>query len=110
MQVAFQSENSVEKGVSSGSPVEQTYGVSTSGLNFRSGQTNFKSHKTQNENYGNKRVFSPYLSPSSVKAMDLSETQNMIDPIYMHNIARTKYFNISQTAKPADHFKLNLFA
>jgi hypothetical protein len=28
----------------------------------------------------------------------------------MHNIARTKYFNISQTAKPADHFKLNLFA
>ena len=110
MQVAFQSENSVEKGVSSGSPVEQTYGVSTSGLNFRSGQTNFKSHKTQNENYGNKRVFSPYLSPSSVKVMDLSEKQNMIDPIYMHKIARTKYFNISQTAKPADHFKLNLFA
>ena len=110
MQVAFQSENSVEKGVSSGSPVEQTYGVSTSGLNFRSGQTNFKSQKTQNENYGNKRVFSPYLSPSSVKVMDLSETQNMIDPIYMHNIARTKYFNISQPAKPADHLKLNLFA
>jgi hypothetical protein len=110
MQVAFQNENSVEKGVSSGSPVEQTYGVSTSGLNFRSGQTNFKSHKTQNENYGNKRVFSPYLSPSSVKVMDLNETQDLIDPIYMHNIARTKYFNISNPAKPADHLKLNLFA
>ena len=109
MQVAFQSENSVEKGVSSGSPVEQTYGVSTSGLNFRSGQTNFKSQKTQNETTVI-NAFSPYLSPSSVKVMDLSETQNMIDPIYMHNIARTKYFNISQTAKPADHFKLNLFA
>ena len=110
MQVAFQSENSVEKGVSSGSPVEQTYGVSTSGLNFRSGQTNFNSHKTQNENYGNKRIFSPYLSPSSVKVMDLNETQDLIDPIYMHNIARTKYFNISSPAKPADHLKLNLFA
>ena len=110
MQVAFQSENSVDKTVSNGSQVEQNYGVGTSGLNFRSGQTSFKSHKTQNENYGNKRIFSPYLSPSSVKVMDLSEKQNMIDPIYMHNIARTKYFNISQTAKPADHFKLNLFA
>jgi hypothetical protein len=72
MQVAFQSENSVEKSVSSGSQVEQNYGVGTSGLNFRSGQTSFKSHKTQNENYGNKRIFSPYLSPSSVKVMDLS--------------------------------------
>ena len=110
MQVVFQNENSVEKSVSSSSQVEQNYGISTSGLNFRSGQTNFKSHKTQNENYGNKRIFSPYLSPSSVKVMDLSETRDMISPIFMHNIARTKYFNISQPAKPADHLKLNLFA
>ena len=110
MQVAFQSENSVEKSVAGGSQVEQNYGVATSGLNFRSGQTNFKSHKTQNENYGNKRIFSPYLSPSSVKVMDINETQDLIDPIYMHNIARTKYFNISNPAKPADHLKLNLFA
>ena len=110
MQVVFQNENSVEKSASSSSQVEQNYGIGTSGLNFRSGQTNFKGHKTQNENYGNKRIFSPYLSPSSVKVMDLSETQDMISPIFMHNIARTKYFNISQPAKPADHLKLNLFA
>ena len=110
MQVVFQNENSVEKSASSSSQVEQNYGFGASGLNFRSGQTNFKSHKTQNENYGNKRIFSPYLSPSSVKVMELSQTQNMIDPVYMHNVARTKYFNISQPAKPADHFKLNLFA
>ena len=110
MQVAFQSENLDEKRVSSGSQVEQNYGIGASGLNFRSGQTSFKSHKTQNENYGNKRIFSPYHSPSSVKVMDLSETQDMISPIFMHNIARTKYFNISQPAKPADHLKLNLFA
>ena len=110
MQVAFQSENLEEKRVSSSSQVEQNYGIGASGLNIRSGQTSFKSHKTQNENYGNKRIFSPYLSPSSVKVMELSQTQNMIDPVYMHNVARTKYFNISQPAKPADHFKLNLFA
>ena len=110
MQVAFQSENLDEKRVSSGSQVEQNYGIGASGLNFRSGQTNFKSHKPQNENYGNKRIFSPYLSPSSVRVMDHSETQDMIDPIYMHNIARTKYFNISQPATPDDPIKLNLFA
>jgi len=110
MQVAFQNENSVEKSVSSSSQTEQNYGVSTSGLNFRSGQTNFKSHKTQNENYGNKRIFSPYLSPSIVKVIDLNESRDLISPIYMHNIARTKYFNISQPARPADHYKLNLLA
>ena len=110
MQVAFQNENSVEKSVSSSSQVEQNYGIGTSGLNFRSGQTNFKGHKTQNENYGNKRIFSPDLSPSSGKVMDRNEPQDLIAPIYMHNIARTKYFNISNPAKPADHLKLNLFA
>jgi hypothetical protein len=110
MQVAFQSENSVEKSSSSSSQVEQNYGVGASGLNFRSGQTNFQSHKTQNENYANKRIFSPYLSPSSTHVIDLNETQDLISPIYMHNIARTKYFSISQPAKPADHIKLNLFA
>ena len=110
MQVAFQSENLDEKRVYSGSQVEQNYGIGASGLNFRSGQKSKKKKKTQNENYGNKRIFSPYLSPSSVKVMELSQTQNMIDLVYMHNVARTKYFNISQPAKPADHFKLNLFA
>ena len=110
MQVAFQSENSVEKSVSSGSQVEQNYGVGTSGLNFRSGQTSFKSHKTQNENYGNKRIFSPYLSPSSAHVINQNETQDLISPVYMHNIARTKYFSISQPAKPADHLKINLTA
>jgi hypothetical protein len=110
MQVAFQNENLSDKSVSNNSQVEQNYGVSTSGLNFRSGQTNFQSHKTQNENYGNKRIFSPYLSPSSAHVTDLNETQDLISPIYMHNIARTKYFSISQPAKPADHIKVNLFA
>ena len=110
MQVAFQSENLGEKRVSGSSQVEQNYGIGASGLNFRSGQTSFKSHKTQNENYGNKRIFSPYLSPSSVKVMDLSETQDMIDPIYMHNIARTKYFNVSRPTTPSEHNKINLYA
>ena len=110
MQVAFQNENSVEKSISSGSQVEQNYGVAASGLNFRSGQTNFKSHKTQNENYGNKRIFSPYLSPSSAQVTVQNENQDLISPIYVHNIARTKYFSISQPAKAADHLKINLVA
>ena len=65
--------------------------------------------KTFGENYNLKRVYSPYLSPSQVVVEQLTVNQH-IAPIYVHNIARTKYFNISRPAAPSDHNKLNLYA
>jgi hypothetical protein len=110
MQVAFQNENVLEKNISGATKVAQNYGINDSQLNFRTSQANFKSHKIENENYGNRRIFSPYLSPSSVVVENMSKTGNAIDPIYMHNIARTKYFNISKPDKPSEHVKVNMFA
>jgi hypothetical protein len=110
MQVAFQNENVLEKNISGATKVAQNYGINDSQLNFRTSQANFKSHKTENENYGNRRIFSPYLSPSSVVVENMSKTGSALDPIYMHNIARTKYFNISKPDKPSEHFKVNMFA
>ena len=110
MQVAFQNENVLEKNISGATKVGQNYGVNDSQLNFRTSQANFKSHKVENENYGNRRIFSPYLSPSSVVVENMSKNGNGIDPTYMHSIARTKYFNISKPAKPSEHSKVNMFA
>jgi hypothetical protein len=110
MQVAFQNENVLEKNISGATKVAQNYGINDSQLNFRTSQANFKSHKIENENYGNRRIFSPYLSPSSVVVENMSKTGSALDPIYMHNIARTKYFNISKPDKPSEHFKVNMFA
>ena len=110
MQVAFQNENIIEKNTPDASRVVQNFGLGEAGLNFRNTQTGFKTHKSENENYGNRRVYSPYLSPSSGVVENIAEMSNSIDPIYMHNVARTKYFGISKPAKPAEHLKINLFA
>jgi len=110
MQVAFQNENTIEKNTPDLSRVIQNFGLGEAGLNFRNTQTGFKTHKSENENYGNRRIFSPYLSPSSGVVEVMADMRNDIDPIYMHNIARTKYFVISKPAKPGDHLKINFFA
>ena len=110
MQVAFQNESLVEKNSSSTPKVVQNFGLGEAGLNFKNSQANFKTHKVENETYGNRRIYSPYLSPSSGVVENLAEMRNHIDPIYMHNIARTKYFGISKPANPADHLKVNLLA
>ena len=110
MQVAFQNENILEKNTSSTSKLVQNFGLGEAGVNFRNTQTSFKTHKSENENYGNRRIYSPYLSPSSGVVENIAEMSNAIDPIYMHNVARTKYFGISKQAKPAEHLKVNLFA
>ena len=68
-----------------------------------------KTDKIFGENYGLKRVYSPYLSPSHFIVEQISINQNLA-PIYVHNMSRTKYFNISRPAIPSDHNKLNLYA
>ena len=110
MQVAFQNENLLENNTSSAAKVSQNFGLGEAGLNFRNSQANFKTHKSENETYGNRRIYSPYLSPSSGVVEVMADMRNGIDPIYMHSIARTKYFGISNAAKPADHVKINVFA
>ena len=110
MQVAFQNQNVLENNTSSAGKVAQNFGLGEAGLNFRNSQSNFKTHKAENETYGNRRIYSPYLSPSSGVVEVLADMRNNIDPIYIHNIARTKFFGISKPAKPADHLKINLLA
>ena len=110
MQVAFQNENVLENNTSSAAKIAQNFGLGEAGVNFRNSQSNFKTHKVENETYGNRRIYSPYLSPSSGVVEVMADMRNNIDPIYMHNIARTKFFGISKPAKPADHLKINLLA
>ena len=110
MQVAFQNENIFEKKAPDATRLVQNFGLGEAGLNFRNTQTGFKTHKSENENYSNRRIYSPYISPSTGVVENIVEMTNSIDPIYMHNVARTKYFGISKPAKPAEHLKINLFA
>jgi hypothetical protein len=110
MQVAFQTENVSEKNPATSTMASDPLRLLSSNLNFRNSQSGLMSHKAQNENYSNARVYSPYLSPSSAVIMDIQDRQIKIDTIYVHNIARTKYFNVSKPATPTEHFKVNLLA
>ena len=68
-----------------------------------------KLDKTFGENYNFKRVYSPYLSPSHAAVEQMTTSQNLA-PLYVHNIARTKYFNVSRPTTPSEHNKINLYA
>ena len=68
-----------------------------------------KLDKTFGENYNFKRVYSPYLSPSHMAVEQMTTSQNLA-PLYVHNVARTKYFNVSRPTNPSEHNKVNLYA
>jgi len=110
MQVAFQTDNVSEKNPATSTMASHALRLVSSDVNFRNSQPALMSHKSQNENYSNTRVYSPYLSPSSAVIMDMQIRQIEIDPVYVHNVARTKYFNVSKPATPTEHFKVNLLA
>ena len=110
MQVAFQTDNVSEKNPATSTMASNALRLVSSDLNFRNSQPGLMSHKAQNENYSNARVYSPYLSPSSAIIMDMQSRQTAIDPLYVHNVARTKYFNVSKPTTPVEHFKVNLLA
>ena len=44
-------------------------------------------------------LFSTYSAPSAVYAENIQLAQGSISPVYQHNIAITKYLNISASAK-----------
>ena len=64
--------------------------------------------KSDDETYGNKLIYSPYLAPSHLMVEQRSRSDDF-QPTYMHNIARTKYEMISRAEKPNEHYRLNLF-
>ena len=43
-------------------------------------------------------------------AVEQMTTSQNLAPLYVHNIARTKYFNVSRPATPSEHNKVNLYA
>ena len=61
-----------------------------------------------NEVYGHKLIYSPYLAPSHL-IVEQKVNQANLAPIYMQNIARTKYASISQVQKPSDTKALSVF-
>ena len=66
--------------------------------------------KSENENYNFKRIFSPFLSPSNAIVSDKVSLEKSVEPIFLHNEARTRYFIVSKPAKSTDHLKINLLA
>ena len=63
--------------------------------------------RANNESYGHKLIYSPYLAPSHL-IIEQKIDRNGVSPIYMQNIARTKYAMISQVYKPQDNKSLNV--
>ena len=66
--------------------------------------------KSENENYNFKRIFSPFLSPSNAVVSDKINIDKAVEPIFVHNEARTRYFIISTPSRSNDHLKINLLA
>ena len=56
------------------------------------------------------RIFSPHLTPSAVHIENRQLAQSSIGPVYRHNIALTKYFNVSITPKLLAHSHTSLIA
>ena len=68
-----------------------------------------KLDKAFGENYNLRQIYSPYLAPSHFIVEQRTAKYNLT-PVFVHNVARTKYFNISAAAKPSEHNKVNLYA
>ena len=63
-------------------------------------------HSTEN----NSRIFSPYTAPSAINVENKALAQGSGGPIYQHNIAITKYYHVSMTAKPRANQSMNIIA
>lgn len=110
MQVSYQTDNLLQRNTSPPNSAVLSLNGLRATNNFKDGQTDLTSHKAQNEVYGNSRIYSPYLTPSNAVIINLKASSAEIDIAYMHNVARTKYFNVSKPPKPAEHYKINLLA
>lgn len=108
MQVMYQVQEDASK-PSSQAPASSTLPISAQGPSAyqaypqRVSQTN----KIDNESYGHKLIYSPYLAPSHL-IVERKIDQNSASPIYMQNVARTKYAMISAVQKPQDNKAVNV--
>jgi hypothetical protein len=57
-----------------------------------------------------RRIYSPHLTPSSVQAENRQIAQDGMSSIYQHNVAATKYFNVSFLCKLRPQSRLSLIA
>jgi hypothetical protein len=110
MQVPFQTDSSLQKNAVQPSAASLSTTVSKGSVNFKSAQIDLNAHKSQNETYGNSRLYSPFLAPSNVIISNIQSQRAQYDTVYMHNAARTKYYNISKLPKPSEHNKINVMA
>ena len=109
MQVPYQTQSSV----TTLSETQTTMPVSgemrvRSALHHRYPREVNRTSKSDDETYGNKLIYSPYLAPSHLMVEQRSRS-GAFQPTYMHNVARTKYEMISRAEKPNEHYRLNLF-
>ena len=81
-------------------------GRTTSQIEFWTGPTNKTSQAVEYSH----RMYSPYLTPSSVQAESRQLAQDGMSPIYQHNVAATKYFNVSFLSKLRPQSRLSLIA
>ena len=81
-------------------------GRTTSQIEYPTGPTN---KPPQTIEYSH-RMYSPYLTPSSVQAESRQLAQDGMSPIYQHNVAATKYFNVSFLSKLRPQSRLSLIA
>lgn len=110
MQVSYHHDANTNEKLASDT-FEASQGISKGGVhNFKAAQQSLLSHKSQNEIYGNTRVFSPYQSPSSVVVADKIIQKSSFSPIFIHNAAITKSYFISKPTQPKDHVKINILA
>tara|TARA_B100001057_G_scaffold500569_1_gene616371 strand:- start:1149 stop:1481 length:333 start_codon:yes stop_codon:yes gene_type:complete len=110
MQLAYQTDsNAIER--SNINNIGSLHSISKGVVNnFKAAQQSVLTHKSQNEVYGNSRIFSPYQSPSTVIVADKIIQKGSFSPIFMHNVAITKAYFISKPAQPKEHSKINIVA
>ena len=81
-------------------------GGTTSQIEYPTGPPNKPSQTIEYSH----RMYSPYLTPSSVQAESRQLAQDGMSPIYQHNVAATKYFNVSFLSKLRPQSRLSLIA
>lgn len=84
----------------------------TSGL-AHAGQTVYPvqgSEKSMGAMEYSSRIFSPYLTPSAIHAVNRQISQASRAPTYQQSIAITKYLNISTIPQPRSHIRTSLVA
>lgn len=83
-----------------------TIGGTLSPIESSTGHTNKTS---QTINYS-RRIYSPYLTSSSIQTESRQLAQDGMSSIYQHNVAATKYFNVSFLSSLRPQSRLSLIA